>query len=1121
MKDLLKNFLFSTRLMAILFIVFAVAMAFGTFIESKYSTETARIWVYNAWWFEGIMVFFVINFIGNMRRYRLLRWEKWPVLTLHLSWILIIVGAFVTRYISFEGMMPIREGNSENVFYSDKTYLTAYVDGEIDGQPRRKTLQEDLIVTAEAIKSNLPWEDDYNGQPFSISYVGFIDGAKEGLVPDENGKKYLKIVEAGDGQRHEHFLENGQVASIHGVLFALNKPTDGAINISTAGDAYQIKSPFEGDFMRMADQFRGEVAKDSLQELQLRSLYNMAGMQFVIPDPIVKGSYDIIKVPEEEVTEATLDALVVEVSAKGETVKKKLLGGKGTSDFTEAFEVGGLDFSLSYGSKIHELPFSIKLNDFIAEKYPGTEQGYASFMSKVTVEDDRPYDYDIYMNHILDEGGYRFFQSSFHPDEKGTILSVNHDRWGTWITYLGYFLLYFGLMGIMFFGKTRFKDLGKSLEKLKSKKAALTTVLIIGGLFWGQAQQAQETQKATAGDDPEPVSVEEAANLQEHVIDDSQGHSADDGHDHSATMPSQAQIDSLLKTTIVPKEHAEKFGKLVIQDDGGRMKPINTFSSELLRKLSLKDKFKDMNADQVFLSMMLVPPAWYNAEFIAIDKKGQNDSLRHIIGVPEDQEFAKATDFFNADGSYKLEPYLRDATATTNPNQIEKDIKNVHARIGLLDQALSGRIIKIFPLLNHENNKWISALEYRSGQYQVSDSLYGNFIKNSIPYYLMTLREAKNTGDYSDANKLLEAFKQNQKNHGSEVLPSDQKINTEVVYNKLDIFNHLYRLYAVLGLLMFFVLIFQIFKDRSIWRIASYFLKGTIVILFLWHTAGLVLRWYISGHAPWSDAYESILYVSWATMGMGLLFARRSDMTIAASAFVTSMLLFIAHQNWVDPAISNLVPVLDSYWLMVHVAVIVGSYGPLTVGMILGVVCLILMILTNKGNRARMSINIRELTIINELALTVGLVMLTIGNFLGGQWANESWGRYWGWDPKETWALISIMVYAFVIHTRLVPGLRGTWSFNFLSVIAFGSIMMTYFGVNYYLVGLHSYGQSGSAAITPDYIWFIALGAVILGGISFWRYRVHYGKGNRLSQGKSQADAQQIESGGKVSPASE
>ncbi len=1061
MLELLKKTLFSTRLMAVLFLVFATAMAFGTFIESWYSTETARIWIYNTRWFELIMVFFVINFIGNMFRYRLFRWEKWPVLLLHLSWILIIIGAFVTRYISFEGMMPIREGKSEKVFYSDKTYLTVYADGNINGEPRRKILEDDLIVTPEAIKANLPWTADYNAQEFTVKYVDFIEGAEEGLILDENGKSYLKVVEAGDGQRHEHFLENGKVASIHGVLFALNTPTDGAINISTTDSTYQIKSPFEGNFMRMADQFKGGVLKDSLQQLQLRSLYSMAGMQFVIPEPMMKGVNGVVKVAADKITPNTPNALVLEVSSNGETVQKKVLGKKGlVSKFTEKFTVGGLDFMLRYGPKEYELPFSIKLNDFIAEKYPGTEAGYASFMSKVTIEDDRSFDYDIFMNNILDHKGYRFFQSGFDPDEKGTNLSVNHDQWGTWITYIGYTLLYTGLLGIMFFGKTRFKDLTRSLNKLTKKKKAMTTLLALGMVLGLSAQE----------------------------------HSADDGHDHANKAPTQDQIDSLLQLTVVSKEHATKFGKLVIQDEGGRMKPINTFSSELLRKLSLKDKFGDMNSDQVFLSMMLNPPAWYNTEFIAVDKKGKNDSIRNVLGIPKGQRFMKATDFFDEKGSYKLAAYLDDATKALAPNKFQQDLKDANIRLSLLDQALSGRIVKIFPLLNDENNKWISAVEYRGGQYQVADSLYSNFIKNAIPYYLMSLRKAIATDDYAEADNLLAAFKKNQQNHGSEVLPSDEKINTEVVYNKLGIFNLLYRLYALAGVLLFFILIFQIFKEREIWKVASYVLKGTIIILFLWHTTGLILRWYISGHAPWSDAYESMLFVAWATMGIGMLFLRKSVMTLSAAAFVCSMLLFFAHQNWVDPTIGNIVPVLDSYWLMIHTSVIVGSYGPLSVGMILGVVCLLLMILTTKKNKKRMELNLKELTIINEIVLTLGLIMLTIGNFLGGQWANESWGRYWGWDPKETWALISIMVYAFVIHTRLIPGLRGKWTFNFLSVMAYFSIMMTYFGVNYYLVGLHSYGQSGGAAITPDYVKYILLAMLVLGGLSLWRYRVNYSK---------------------------
>src|SRR5690606_13057886 len=246
--------------------------------------------------------------------------------------------------------------------------------------------------------------------------------------------------------------------------------------------------------------------------------------------------------------------------------------------------------------------------------------------------------------------------------------------------------------------------------------------------------------------------------------------------------------------------------------------------------------------------------------------------------------------------------------------------------------------------------------------------------------------------------------------------------------------------YLLAGVVMFTVIILQIFKDRMAYRTIIKIGKIAVFIFFILHTIGLLARWYISGHAPWSDAYESILFVAWSTAALGLIFGRKSDLTLAATAFVTAIILFGAHLNWLDPAIANLQPVLDSYWLMIHVSVIVGSYGPFTLGMILGLVTLFLMIFTTEKNKKRMEINVRELLIINEMALTVGLVMLTIGNFLGGQWANESWGRYWGWDPKETWALVSIMVYAFVIHMRLVPGLRSKWAFSFASVVAFGSI---------------------------------------------------------------------------------
>jgi cytochrome c-type biogenesis protein CcsB len=609
-------------------------------------------------------------------------------------------------------------------------------------------------------------------------------------------------------------------------------------------------------------------------------------------------------------------------------------------------------------------------------------------------------------------------------------------------------------MAIIFFGKTRFRELGQMLDKVKSKKAALTgCLLLLAPLAWGQ------------GPDPQD-------------------------HNHQAP-PTGDQVDSLILAMAVPSEEAEKFGHLVIQDDGGRMKPINTFASELLRKLSFKDRYLGLTPDQVLLSMMMQPRLWTMAEFIALDKKAQNDSIRNTIGVSEDTRYVKLLDFFDSSGRNKLDPVLQDAFSTNTPDKFQQDFKDAYFRLSLLNRALSGEILRIFPLLNDENNKWISAQEYRNGQFSVPDSLYANFISNSVPFYIMSLQKAAESGDYSEPDRLLEAFHQNQVNHGSEVLPSDNRIKAEVINNRLDIYNRLYKYYALVGTLLFFVLVFRIFKERRLWDVITYLLKGTIIVMFIWHTAGLIIRWYISGHAPWSDAYESILYVSWATMGIGIWLGSKSDMTMAATAFVTSILLWIAHMSWVDPSIANLQPVLDSYWLMIHVAVIVASYGPLTVGMILGVVSLILILLTNARNREKMKLNLKELTIINELALTAGLIMLTIGNFLGGQWANESWGRYWGWDPKETWALISILVYAFVIHTRLVPGLRGTWTFNFLSVIAFASIMMTYFGVNFYLVGLHSYA-SGGQVITPTFVWYTLAGVLVLGGLSWWRYRVQF-----------------------------
>ncbi|MDA9970288.1 cytochrome c biogenesis protein CcsA [Flavobacteriaceae bacterium] len=1051
----LTNILFSTRLTGTLFIVFAIAMAVGTFMDQGQSTSPtpySRTLIYNALWFEAIMVVFIINFAGNIFRYRLLRKEKWATLTLHLSFIFILFGAFLTRYHGFEGMMSIREGATENTFLSQKTYLTTYIDGdfEINGQLQRR-VHEDEVDFSPRLTNKYVLETSYNTTPITIELVDFIGGAEEDIVPTDDGEYYLKIVEAGDGAPHNHFLKLGEVSSIHNVLYALNKPTDGAINITYSETELTIQSPYEGEYMTMATRVQGRLVKDSIQPLVLRSRYIIGNQAIVFPKPVVKGAFDVVK--KSKLLKGDEDGIALKISANGSTKTLKMLGGKGSNNPFKDIEVGGLEFNFKYGSKLLDLPFEIKLNDFIAERYPGTEKSYASFESKVTVLDaeEEDFDFHIYMNNILDHRGYKFFQASFDPDEKGTILSVNHDYWGTWFTYLGYYLLYFGLMAILLSKHARMESLRNQLDKIKKKKSKLAMLVLFMISFNGFAQTTH-------------------------------------GSDHENLRPTTIQLDSILKLNISPVTEADRFGHLVIQDTDGRMKPVNTYASELLRKLSKKDEYNDFDANQVFLSMQESPQLWYNVPIIFLKSK-KADTIRTILGLEKTAKYAALVDFLDPNLNYKLGPYLDDAYNTQVPTAIQKIFTETDQRVSLLFNTLDGSGLRLFPIPDDENNKWVSPNEFREGGYQLQDSLYGNFIKTGFMAYMATLQNDKILKtDFSKSQQLLDAIKKTQVKFGGATMISDDKIDTEIFYNRYDIFKKLFEYYMYAGVLMFLLLIFQIFKERS--KILYYSVKSfkfLIWICFGLHTAGLIARWYISGHAPWSDAYESMIYVAWATMAFGVMLGKKSDLTFASTAFVTAMILMIAHWNWMDPSIGNLQPVLDSYWLMIHVAIIVGSYGPLTLGMILGLITLLLMILTTSKNKEKMALNIKELTIINEMALTVGLVMLTIGNFLGGMWANESWGRYWGWDPKETWALISIMIYAFVIHMRLIPGLRSRFGFSVASVVAFGSIMMTYFGVNFYLAGLHSYAKDDQELSIP----YIVTSLLVITIISVLAYRKH------------------------------
>ena len=1008
------NFLFSTRLTGILFLLFAAAMAISTFIENDYGTQSAKALVYNAWWFELIMLLLMVNFIGNIKKYDLWQRKKYSVLMFHLSFIIIILGAGITRYVGYEGIMPIYEGETTNKMLSDKAFVDVHIDN--DEEQKAPLYEHYLFASTYGNSSNfiyntskfLNWirggnhfsiKTDFKGDPVEVNYVNYIPNAFEEFQANEDGEPYLKIVESGGGGRHDHFIKAGQTINMHNTLFSFENPTQGAINIFTQNDTLRITTPNEGSFMIMASQTQGIVVKDSVQVFNLRSLYQIGNSQFVIPLPAIKGGMNLVSGDKDE---HPGDMLEVEVVTKNTKQNIKLFGNALSMSAPKVFTQDGLNFRLHYGSKQFQIPFSIKLRDFQLERYPGS-MSPKSYASEITVVDgDDVFDFRIFMNHVLDHKGYRFFQSSYNDqgEVEQTFLSVNYDQVGTWTSYVGYFLLFMGLILTLFEKETRFAGLKKKLKKLKKKKSKLVMMLLlVTGISYGQSDHA----------------------------------------DHATHDQQYKTIDSIIIAQTSEKGHAKEFGKLVIQDEGGRMKPVNTFASELLRKVSKKDSYEDMDANQVVVSMLTNPRAWYFVPFIYI--KSENTKVRDLIGIPHDQKYARFSDLFTEKGEYKLTEVVAAAHKKKIKNKYEESILNIDGRANLLFGALGGSIFKFFPLPNSEDNKWFSFVEVRHSGFTGEDSLY---VSNILPLYAGEVAAATTSGDYSQANQYLESIHKFQRKYGSGVVPSQRKVDLELFYNEYDIFKSLFKYYMYASLLMFIVVIVNIFNDKKLIRTLVKICTGIVLLLFVYHTIGLGIRWYISGHAPWSNGYESMIYISWATMLFGIIFGKRSPLTLAATTFVTSMLLMVAHWNWMDPSIGNLVPVLDSYWLMVHVAIIVASYGPFTIGMVLGMLSLILYIFTNKKNKKKMNLAINEITAINEMSLTIGLVLLTIGNFLGGIWANESWGRYWGWDPKETWALISIMIYSFVLHMRIIPGLKSKFTFNMVSVFAFASILMTY-----------------------------------------------------------------------------
>ena len=1016
------QFFLSVKLASLLLLVFAAVIGVATFIENDFGRVTAKALIYSRWWFELILFMLLINLIYNLKRYNLFRKEKLAVLTFHLAFIIILIGSAITRYHSFEGMMHIREGEESNVIISDDTFLQVKVDN------RKLQLDYDKKLFLSAISNNnfsIPL--DFLDNDVSIEYVDFLPNVRDTFLQSENGVKTLHLVVPGDNGMQSEYLKLNEQRKIKNNVFAFNNISDFAINIYYKDSLLFCKAPFEVQSMKMSDRSSNSFAANTEFVLSQRTLYSVNELNFVLKEIIENGNDDIYS-SSNVMNDGSTDALKVKINCNEESKEVILYGGKGFTSKLEEHKVGGLYFNISYGSKNYYTPFSIKLRDFQLERYPGS-MSPSSFAAEVTVKDGKVNeDHRIFMNTVLDYRGYRFFQSSYDQDELGTILSVNHDLLGTLVSYLGYFLLALGMIMVFFTSKTRFAFLNKQLNKIKSKVALLITTLFL-----------------------------------------------------SINVNAETNLDSLLNANAINVEHIQNFEKLLIQDNGGRIKPVNTICSEFLRKIARKNKIAEQNPTQIVVGMMKNPKLWSNVPMIKIS----HDKLKLLLQTEESRVSFRT--FFSEDGDYILKDEVDrvNSKAPIDRDKYDKDIITVDERINICFTIYNGDIFRFFPLANDSNNTWYTARE--NSFFSNKDSL---FVTNIMLMYMNSLNRALTDNNWETCDSVVSYISKFQIRYGEKIIPKDYKVELEVLYNKLNVFSNLFMYYFMIGFIFLIILIIRIFKNNSLDKLLK-FIFFLIILGFIVQTLGLAARWVISGHAPWSNGYESMIYISWATMLSGIIFSLRSKLTLAATTLVTSLFLMVAHLNWLDPEITNIVPVLNSYWLMIHVSIITASYGFLALGAVLGLFSLWLIIFTNENTKNKILVTIKELTLINEKSITIGLFMLTIGTFLGGVWANESWGRYWGWDPKETWALVSVLIYAFVLHMRLIPALSSFYTFNLATLVAIWSIIMTYFGVNYYLSGLHSYA-AGDPMPIPSFVYYLIVITFITAILARNKYKRYY-----------------------------
>ncbi len=642
------------------------------------------------------------------------------------------------------------------------------------------------------------------------------------------------------------------------------------------------------------------------------------------------------------------------------------------------------------GMKEEKLPFSLCLQKFEAKMHDGTN-AVADYSSKFTVIDgDDKSEGEVSMNNIYSHRSYRLYQSSYDEDGKGSVLAINADPYGIPVTYTGYALLFISLVWMLFDPKGGYRRL---LKSPLLKKGALMTALI---LSMGNIQTL---------------------------------------HAESAT--------GNLQNAVLPKETAEKFGELhILYND--RICPVQTFALDFCKKIYGARSYQGLTAEQVLSGWVFYGNTWANEPFIKI-KSGE---MKTAMNLPD---YASLNTFFNREmGGYTIGQYVQEYY-NGQQDKFHQQAADIDGKIQIIMELREGVSLKVLPYTFTKNVKatkdhpfikagtttWFSPVDKLPQAVEQQHALY---IKNVFSL----LNGDVKAGNISRVNEFFVKMKKYQEVSSSNSLPTATQYKAERINNAFPFATILFMANLTLGFIALFYTIYRMTKKREI-KALNIALPILLGVSFLALTFGLALRWIISGNIPMSNGYESMLTVAWFVMLISILMQLRIRIVMVFGFLISGFFLLVSHINQMDPAIGQMMPILNSPLLSIHVSIIMMSYALLSLTFICGIMGICLR---SHGE---------ELQALSRIFLYPALTTMGFGIFIGAIWANVSWGNYWSWDSKETWALITFMIYAVVVHTQSLPVFRKPLVYHIYITLAFLSIAMTYFGVNYFLTGMHSY----------------------------------------------------------------